>query len=111
MVFAFCGIGNPEAFVQTIRSLGCDLVGSKVYNDHYHYTEDCLSDIFNQAEHLGANLILTTQKDWTKISRLTPAQKSISLAYLTIEIKFLSGRDELTALIEDALQGRILQSH
>ncbi|MFC1633696.1 tetraacyldisaccharide 4'-kinase [Planctomycetota bacterium] len=109
-VFAFCGIGNPEAFMHTIRSLGCKLVGSKVYDDHYHYTDDCLSDIYRQAEHLGAGLILTTQKDWTKISRLTPAKNRIPLAYLAIEIDFLSGREELTALIEDALHGRISKS-
>lgn len=109
-VFAFCGIGNPETFLYTIRSLSCDLIGSKVYNDHYQYTDDCLADIYSQAEHLGADLILTTQKDWTKISRLTPAGKNISLAYLAIEIEFLSGRDQLTALIEETMQGRISES-
>jgi len=108
-VFAFCGIGNPDAFLGTLRSLGCELVGSKVYNDHYHYTEDCLSDIQDQAEQLGANLILTTQKDWTKISRSTLVNK-FSLAFLAIEIKFLAGKDQLTALIEDTLQGKISKS-
>ena len=109
-VLAFCGIGNPRAFLETIRHLGCDLIGSKVYNDHYHYTKDCLSDLFHQAQHHGAELILTTQKDWTKVSRLVPAKTSISLAYLRIEIQFLSGREQLTALIEEALQGRIAQN-
>ncbi len=109
-VFAFCGIGNPEAFLNTIRDLGCELVGSKAFNDHYHYTEDCLSAIQGQAEHLGADLILTTQKDWTKISQLIPADKSLSLAYLAVEIKFLAGKDQLTALIEDTLQGKITTS-
>ena len=114
-VFAFCGIGNPESFLTTIRNLGCDLVGSKVYNDHHHYTNDCLSGIFNRAEHLGADLILTTQKDWTKLisdfkSEISDSNSPVPLFYLAIEIEFLSGQDQLTALIEDALQGRIPQS-
>jgi len=109
-VFAFCGIGNPRAFLETIRHLGCELIGSRVYNDHYHYTDDCLSEIYSQAKHFGAELILTTQKDWTKVSRLIPVGKNISLAYLVIEIQFLSGREKLTALIEEALQGKIPQS-
>jgi tetraacyldisaccharide 4'-kinase len=109
-VFAFCGIGNPEAFLTTLRNLGCELIGSKTYDDHYHYTTQCLTDIYNQTEHLGADLILTTQKDWTKISRLMPAHTSISLAYLAIEIQFLAGKDQLSALIEDTLQGKIVKN-
>ena len=114
-VFAFCGIGNPDAFLGTLRSLECELVGSKVYNDHYHYTEDCLSDIHDQAEQLVADLILTTQKDWTKLisdfrSQISDSKSPVPFAYLSIEIKILTGRDRLTALIENALQGKISQS-
>ena len=108
-IFAFCGIGNPDAFLNTIKALGSEVVGSKVYNDHHHYTDDCLADIYRQATHLKADLILTTQKDWTKITRLVPAKKDIPLAYLAIEIKFLAGEDKLRGLIEDTLAGKIPQ--
>ena len=108
-IFAFCGIGNPAAFLNTIKALGPELAGSKVYNDHHHYTNDCLADICRQAAHLKADLILTTQKDWTKITRLPPAKKDIPLAYLAIEIKFLAGQDKLTGLIKNALASKIPQ--
>jgi len=118
-IFAFCGIGNPEAFLTTVRSFGVTLVGSKIYDDHYHYTNDCLTDIQKQACSLNADLILTTQKDWTKATPLlhqttTPfpsdipsAKKDITFAYLAIELKFLSGEDKITQLIEDTLAGKI----
>ncbi|MEJ2703124.1 MAG: tetraacyldisaccharide 4'-kinase [Sedimentisphaerales bacterium] len=106
-VFAFCGIGNPEAFLDTVRSPGCELVGSEFYSDHYHYTNDSLANVCSQAKRLAADLILTTQKDWTKVSRLATATRSPPLAYLVVEMRFLTGEDQLTALIEDALQGRI----
>jgi tetraacyldisaccharide 4'-kinase len=111
-VFAFCGIGNPEAFLGTIRNLGCKPVGSKVFDDHHHYTKDCLSGIFHEADHLGADLILTTQKDWTKLvsgfkSQMSDSAPPVPLAYLAIEIEFLDGERQLTALIEDVLAGRI----
>jgi len=106
-IFAFCGIGNPEAFLNTIKALGPELAGSKVYNDHHHYTDDCLADICKQAAHLKADLILTTQKDWTKINRLATAKKDIPLAYLAVEIKFLAGQDKLRGLIENALASKI----
>ncbi|MHC4424710.1 MAG: tetraacyldisaccharide 4'-kinase [Planctomycetota bacterium] len=108
-IFVFCGIGNPDAFLNTIKALGSELVGSKVYDDHYHYTDHCLADVYRQAEHLGADLVLTTQKDWTKIAELASVQENIPLAYLAVEIRFLAGEDKLRGLIEDTLAGRIPQ--
>jgi tetraacyldisaccharide 4'-kinase len=113
-VFAFCGIGNPKAFFNTIKDIGADLVGSKAYNDHYHYTDACLTEISEQATESGADLILTTQKDWTKVisgdkSPISESKSRPPFAYLAIEIKFLSGEDELRALINNTLAGRIPQ--
>jgi tetraacyldisaccharide 4'-kinase len=111
-IFAFCGIGNPDAFLNTIKQLGANLVGSKVYNDHHHYTDNCLADIYEQAEHLKVDLILTTQKDWTKIisdfkSQISDFESSLPLAYIGIEIKFLAGEDKLRGLIEKTLAGKM----
>ncbi len=113
-IFAFCGIGNPEAFLNTIRQLGGNLIGSKVLNDHYHYTDSCLADINKRAKYLKADLILTTQKDWTKIIsdlRLQSSdfESSLPIAYIGIEIKFLAGEDKLRDLIENTLAGKIPQ--
>ena len=111
-IFAFCGIGNPGAFLNTIETLGSELVGSKVYDDHHHYTDTCLADIREQAQKAGADLVLTTQKDWTKIIydlrfAICDSKSTVPFAYLAIEIRFLAGQDKLTALIGDTLAGRI----
>jgi tetraacyldisaccharide 4'-kinase len=108
-IFAFCGIGNPGAFLNTIKSLSCNIAGEKVYNDHHYYTKDCLADIYEQAECLKADLILTTQKDWTKIKWLALLKKDIPPGYIGIEIKFLAGEDKLRGLIEKTLAGKIPQ--
>ncbi len=104
-IFAFCGIGNPDAFLNTVEALGSELIGSKVYDDHHRYTDACLADIREQAEKVGADLVLTTQKDWTKI--IVDSGSTLPFAYLAIEIKFLAGEDKLTVLISDTLAGRI----
>jgi len=111
-IFAFCGIGNPDAFLNTIRNIGAELAGSKVYDDHYHYTDACLTEISNQAQEVGADLILTTQKDWTKVIsnskfQIPDFKSPVPFAYLAIEIKFPAGEDKLTALINDTLAGKI----
>ncbi len=118
-IFAFCGIGNPDAFLNTIKTIGSELVGSKVYNDHHHYTDDCLADIYEQARGLKADLILTTHKDWTKIisdldcrqtsfkSQTSDFESLLPLAYIGIEIKILAGEDKLRGLIEKTLAGKM----
>ena len=123
-VFAFCGIGNPDAFLDTIKGLGCELVGSKIYNDHHHYTQNDIANIHKQAKPLKADLILTTQKDWFSTqyailpsspslrSRVNSAkgrntQYEIPFAYLSVELKFLAGENKLTALIENTLKVKI----
>jgi len=113
-VFAFCGIGNPDAFLNTIKDLGAEPAGSAVFDDHHHYTDACLSEIAEQAIELGADFILTTQKDWTKViskleSRNWATEPHPPFAFLAIEIKFMAGRDKLTTLIKDKLEGKIPQ--
>ncbi len=106
-VFAFCGIGNPNAFFNTIRAMGDELVGWKVFNDHYHYSEDILANIYEQAKELKAELILTTHKDWTKAASLIPVKPDIVFAYLEIQIKFLEGEEKLIGLIGNTLAGKM----
>jgi tetraacyldisaccharide 4'-kinase len=106
-IYAFCGIGNPDAFFNTIKALGAEITGSKAYNDHHQYSQTSLTDIYAQAKLSGADIILTTQKDWTKIKRLKPDKKDIQLAYLAVEIEFITGLDGLTCLIKDTVAGKI----
>ncbi len=106
-IFAFCGIGNPDAFVKTLETIGGGLLGSQIFDDHHHYTNACLTEISARAEHLKADLVLTTQKDWTKLEPLLPIAKGLSFAFLSIEMRFGAGENELRDLIEHALAGRI----
>ncbi len=105
-IFAFCGIGNPNSFLNTIINIGANLVGSKIYNDHHCYTDRDIYDIHEQAKCLRADLILSTQKDHTHYAMIA-TQYDIPFAYLAVEIKFIAGEDRLKQLIEDTLAGKI----
>lgn len=106
-IFAFCGIGNPHAFVKTLEDFCGGLLDSQIFDDHHHYTNACLTEISTRAEHLKADLVLTTQKDWTKVVPLLPAAKGLSFAFLSVEMRFKAAEDELRGLIEHTLAGRI----
>jgi tetraacyldisaccharide 4'-kinase len=109
-IFAFCGIGNPQAFLDTIKNIGAEVVGFKIYDDHHHYSSDDATNIYKLANNLKAELILTTQKDRTKIPVSEFIKKDIPMAYLVVEANFISGEDKLKGLIEEALSGKILKN-
>jgi tetraacyldisaccharide 4'-kinase len=106
-VYAFCGLGNPEAFFDTVRHIGCVLVGSRRFDDHHAYTRDSVGEVCRQASEYSADYVITTQKDWTKIVRLIPPRNTPPVVYLTIEMEFVTGAEQLTALIDYVLDGRM----
>ena len=106
-VFAFCGIGNPEAYLATLGQLGVNLVGSKVYDDHHTYTANNFSEICRDAGRSGAEMILTTEKDYDKITLPPDSGADLILAYLAVRMKFVEGEDRIRQLIERSLAGKI----
>ncbi|HNU29624.1 MAG TPA: tetraacyldisaccharide 4'-kinase [Sedimentisphaerales bacterium] len=106
-VFAFCGIGNPQAFFRTIEQMRATLAGSAVFDDHHRYTAEDLLAVHTRARQQQASLILTTQKDWTKATQCTLPEGGPPLAYLAIEARIIAGEEMLTALIDRVLSGRI----
>ena len=65
---AFCGIGNPEAFRQTLTSLGLDVVAWRTFPDHHPYSRNDVESLRAWGREQPAEAALvTTQKDLVKI--------------------------------------------
>lgn len=67
--FAFSGIARNDDFRQGLQSAGCKLVGHLDFPDHHPYTEDELARIFSRAAATGAELLVTTEKDYARLVR------------------------------------------
>ncbi|MFZ3201171.1 MAG: tetraacyldisaccharide 4'-kinase [Candidatus Acidiferrales bacterium] len=61
--YAFCGIGNPSAFLADLRGWGFQVVGHKFFPDHHRYTQQDVREIQVQARQAGAEGALCTEKD------------------------------------------------
>ncbi len=89
-VFAFCGIGNPESFIAELKRRGSLLLGSQYFADHHAYTARDLAALDQRAQMFGADVMLTTEKDWVKIESLVarhPTQTPIQPVRLDIEFE------------------------
>jgi tetraacyldisaccharide 4'-kinase len=62
-VFAFCGIGNPSAFLDDLKRWGIGISGHHVFRDHHSYTAHDSKILEAHALRTGAKALLTTEKD------------------------------------------------
>lgn len=65
-VFAFAGIGRPEKFYATLIEMGCDVVGTRSFDDHYPYTASDIDALTAAAQSAEAALV-TTEKDFVRL--------------------------------------------
>lgn len=61
--FAFCGIGNPVAFIADLRDWGFQIVGHKFFPDHHRYSLSDITAIEKEARKAGATSLICTEKD------------------------------------------------
>lgn len=66
-VAAFCGIGNPGAFRQSLAGAGFEVVEFRQFPDHHAYTRAEIESLRHWADSLPVAAIVTTQKDLVKL--------------------------------------------
>lgn len=66
-VFAFCGIAHPESFRQTLQGQGVEVAGFQPFDDHQRYSAGLLHRLAEKAQRVGAQGLITTEKDLVKL--------------------------------------------
>jgi tetraacyldisaccharide 4'-kinase len=104
-VLAVCAIGNPGAFLRAARERA-RVVGEIVLRDHDPYGPAALRRIAaaaagREGAGAGAEAILTTEKDWTKLSR---HELGLPVAVPRLELSFDRGAQELRGAIIGAVE-------
>lgn len=85
---AFCGLGNPDKFYETLEKGGYKVFLTKSFPDHHQYTEEEINHLILKAKNKNLTLI-TTAKDYVKI-----LDKKNEIQVLSIESSF-NAKDEL----------------
>lgn len=80
---AFAGIGYPKKFFKSLKNV----VATRAFADHYQYTDDDIDKLLKLAEKNNAKLI-TTEKDWVRLSPEKREKIQFAKLETTIEDKF-----------------------
>ena len=99
-LLAVCGIALPDSFIETVIDLGGLVCKKMIFPDHYKYTTKDIEDIKKASS--DVDLIVTTEKDGVKLSKIFPSDLDIYMFEIDIEIA-----EE--ARFKTCLQGLILE--
>ena len=84
--FAFCGIGNPDAFFADLERWGIHLAGRRAFPDHHRYSPREVAALERAAALAGANTLVTTEKDAQNIQPGVSSKLSIEVAVVAMEL-------------------------
>jgi tetraacyldisaccharide 4'-kinase len=84
--FAFCGLGNPDAFLRDLRNWGLAICGQKIFPDHHRYTMRDIAAIQQAGKQAGANAFVTTEKDAQNFSALDFGDAPVYISVIDLEM-------------------------
>ena len=102
-ILAFCGIGRPDKFFDTLREAGIAVVKSRSFPDHHAYAEADARSLLADAKALDAGLI-TTEKDHARLQGAHGVLGELygSAVALPISVEFSEDGEERLMQLLDA---------
>ncbi len=97
----FSGIARNDSFRETVSRLGVKVLGHLEFQDHYRYKQSDFTNLRDYAQAMGADIILTTEKDWVKVDRFFAWERDV--AVIGIRIGF-DNPDSFTDFVESRLK-------
>ena len=91
------GIASPKGFENSLRHLGAKVVWCERYADHHRYDSSEVLYALNRTADMGADALVTTEKDAVRFPRLETAP--VRCLYLRIAIEILAGRESFGQII------------
>lgn len=94
----FSGVANPNSFRLLAVQGGLTILEERVYADHHPYTERDVNEILALARRLHADVIVTTEKDATKVAPFLSAGAPVLAIRLGPDV--VEGQERLEALLQ-----------
>ena len=88
---AFAGVGNPRAFFADLCLAGFRVVGTQPFRDHHRYTARDLRRLEQRARRVGAEALVTTEKDAANLPDSCRNGLELPLRVLGMELEVEQG--------------------
>jgi tetraacyldisaccharide 4'-kinase len=90
-LLAFAGIASPRGFGTTLGELGVHVLDQVAFPDHHWYSPEDLRRLSLRARELGAEGLITTEKDWVRLRRLPLPDRALYV--VSVQLELLTGAD------------------
>ena len=97
-IVSLSAIAVPESFENALKSFGANIIHNNRFADHHRYTQQEIINIINHAVKLGADAIVTTEKDAVRFPFIE--RVDIPLLYMRVEIEMITGEEEFISWID-----------
>ncbi len=94
----FSAVANPNSFRLLASQCGLRILEERVYTDHYSYTERDVNEVLALAKSRCADVILTTEKDATKVAPYLSADVRVLALRLGTDV--VEGEERLEVLLQ-----------
>jgi tetraacyldisaccharide 4'-kinase len=84
--FAFCGLGNPDAFFRDLGRWGLVICGQAIFPDHHRYTQRDILAVKQAAKQAGASELVTTEKDAQNLAGINFGETPLYVAVIDLVV-------------------------
>ncbi len=88
---AFAGLGTPQGFADTLADVGVRAAGLVEFPDHHWFALDDLASLARQAVAVGAEGLITTEKDSVRLRELPVP--NVAVWVLSVRPRITAGAD------------------
>lgn len=100
-VGVFCAIAAPDRFMDTLKTMGCDIILRETKLDHHPYTQEEVERLAILARDQGASCLVCTEKDAVKLP--LDLNLDIPLVVAKISLRPTFGKEHLENLINEVI--------
>ena len=101
-LLGFAGIARPGSFGRTVERLGVSLAGLVEFPDHHWYEPEDLAGLARQVGSAGAEGLVTTEKDYVRLS--AAALDALPIWILSVRLELTRGHAQWRAAFEGVLR-------
>lgn len=94
----FCGIGQPDRFIETVKGCGVDIIGKELFPDHAPFYTEQIIKLAETYKPQGAEMLICTEKDKVKIPEIP--ELSLPIVWLKMKLKVVENEEEWGNLLK-----------